>query len=112
MDDSCDEAAFETLAQTTRQTREKFTHIIQALGASDSAIIGQSPKEALEDAFDRFQLWVGSVGASVDAQRKISLEWRLRDAPEIKERIVELQSDLVEALDDCKYSRTRKRQAC
>ena len=109
MNDGCDEVAFETLAQTTRQTREKFTHVIQALGTSDSAAIGQGPKEALEDAFDRFQLWAGSVGASIDAQRKISLEWRLRDAPEIKERIVELQNDLVEALDDCKYSRMRKR---
>lgn len=103
MDNGRDEAAFETLSQTTRQTREKFTYVIQALGTLDSATIGQGPKEALEDAFDRFQLWVGSVGASIASQRKISLEWRLRDAPEIKERIVELQSDLVEALDDCKY---------
>ena len=103
MDNGRDEAAFETLSQTTRHTREKFTHVIQALGTSDSTTIGQGPKEALEDAFDRFQLWVGSVGASVASQRKISLDWRLRDAPEIKERIVELQSDLVEALDDCKY---------
>jgi hypothetical protein len=102
MEGGHDEAAYVPLAQMTRQTREKFTQIIHTLSISDSATGGQGTKDVLQDIFERFQLWVGSVGASIDARSKLSLEWRLRDAPEIRERIVELQSDLVEALDDCK----------
>lgn len=54
------------------------------------------------DAIERFQLWSGSVGAPVDAEKKISLDWRLREADEIKEQINDLLHDLIEALDDRK----------
>lgn len=83
-----------SLVGTTRQIRERFDRTIHALSSDSSSRVD------LTNASERFELWAGSVGAAVDAHKKISLEWRLRDAPDIVEAIYELQCDLIEALDD------------
>lgn len=94
---------YQSLAQCTRSIRETFSRTVDAFTSGTAENDRPEISKGIADAAERFQLWAGSVGAAVDPQRKISLEWRLRDAPEIKERIYELQSDLIEALDDCLY---------
>jgi len=98
-----DEGKASSIAQVTRRTRQKFVEILQLLDSAKLDTIGAASKTDLVDTFDRFQLWAGNIGAAIDGQKKISLEWRLRDALEIKEQIIELQYDLVEGLDDCRY---------
>ena len=95
-----------SLAQQTRDTREKFALVAKALESKQSHVEEAHQKYTLEDASQRFQLWAGSIGASAQAEKKISLDWRLRDAPDIKEQVEDLLDDLVEALDDCKDERT------
>jgi hypothetical protein len=93
----------QSLSHSTRLLREKFSLTANAFASGTAENATTELNAGLTDAAERFQLWAGSVGAAVDPQRKVSLEWRLRDAPEIKDRIHELQSDLIEALDDCVF---------
>jgi hypothetical protein len=103
MDLSAENSEMQSIAQLTRETRESFAKLLEFLETAEGGLDGKALRATLSDAFERFQLWAGNIGAAVDAHRKISLEWRLRDAAEIKEQICELQSDLIEALNDCMW---------
>ena len=48
----------------------------------------------------RFRIWANNIGALQDASRTTSLEYRLRDAPKIVSRILELLDDMEETLGD------------
>ena len=60
----------------------------------------------VHDQWDRFNIWVGNLGASHSLSLRSSLDYRLRDAPQIKNQIVELLQDLHEALEDGQCKRT------
>lgn len=57
---------------------------------------------AILDILDRFNLWAGSLGALLPSESKLSLDSRLKDVPEVWNRIGELLEDLQEAVQDCK----------
>ncbi|KAF2730965.1 hypothetical protein EJ04DRAFT_555033 [Polyplosphaeria fusca] len=86
-----------SLAAGTRRIAERFARIVSTADVQDP---GGIIVNTLKNATERFQLWCGSVGAATDPQKKISLEWRLRDAPDIREDVQSLFVDLAEALDD------------
>lgn len=52
------------------------------------------------DELGRFRLWASNIGAQLDAGDKMSLDYRLRNAPKLVSRIMEFLDDLSEALDD------------
>lgn len=89
-----------SLSELAKRTLQKFNRIIQLPDTAWPTSIPTQSQPLVRDAFERFQLWVGSIGAAVAPHRKVSLDWRLRDAQELKEQIGELQLDLIEALDD------------
>lgn len=53
-------------------------------------------KAKFEDEFDRFKLWAGNIGAHRQGQS--SLDYRLRDASHIRERVLQLLAELQEAI--------------
>jgi hypothetical protein len=89
----------EPIASLTTRSKEKFTRVIRTLEAA-GADTGDVTAASLNDAFERLLLWAGNIGAAAASDNKISLEFRLRDAPDIKAQICELLHDLIEALDD------------
>jgi hypothetical protein len=52
------------------------------------------------DHVGRFRIWANNIGALQDASKTTSLEYRLRDAPKIAQRISELLEDVREILGD------------
>lgn len=62
-----------------------------------------SPVEAheVEDVLDRFKLWTGNLGALHQAHKRVSLESRLADSPEVRDQICEHLDDMQEASQDC-----------
>jgi hypothetical protein len=51
----------------------------------------------------RFRIWANNIGSLQDVSKTTSLEYRLRDAPKIIQRILELLEDINESLDDGKW---------
>jgi len=49
-----------------------------------------------EDGRSRFQIWMSNLGAAHSATDRRSADYRLRDAPEVVDRIVELLEELTE----------------
>src|SRR5437868_5620845 len=54
------------------------------------------------DAFGRFKIWAGNIGAFQEIDVKSSLDFRLRDTPKISAQILEILDDLAESLEDGK----------
>lgn len=49
-----------------------------------------------EDGRSRFQIWISNLGAAHPATDRRSADYRLREAPEVVDRIVELLEELTE----------------
>jgi phage tail tape-measure protein len=89
-----------SITKLTKEIRSKFAQTTEALiSKTDSQ--EQTTADALNDAFQRFQLWVGNIGAAINTQKNISLESRLKTSPEVREQIFSLLRDLIKGLDDC-----------
>ena len=56
--------------------------------------------EAVTDVAERFALWARNIGAFHPQGSQLSLEFRLRDAPEIREWVCELLEDLADTFTD------------
>ena len=54
------------------------------------------------DEAGRFRIWANNIGALLAADRRNSLDYRLRDASKVSNRVVEFLDDLQEALEDSK----------
>lgn len=54
--------------------------------------------EVVSDLFGRFNVWAGNIGAGQQGQA--SLDFRLREASSVKERVVGLLRSLLESLED------------
>lgn len=89
----------DSIAILTTRSKREFTRVIRTLEAAGTET-GDVTSASLNDAFERLLLWAGNIGAAAAPDKKISLDFRLRDAPDIKEQICELLRDLIEALDD------------
>ena len=55
---------------------------------------------AIAEDFGRFKVWRGNVGARHEPFRKISLDFRLRDAAVYRNKIIRHLIDLSDALED------------
>lgn len=69
----------------------------------DKAKTTEAPIEQQEagDILDRFKLWTGNLGALHQAHKRMSLESRLADSPEVRGQICEQLEDMQEAIQDC-----------
>jgi hypothetical protein len=71
-----------------------FLNLIKGLG--DNVYSSQLKPEAVADEFDRFKIWVGNIAAHRKSNR--SLDYRLRDASYLKDRVLELLAALQDGL--------------
>lgn len=54
----------------------------------------------LVDCHARFRIWASNLGAWHPSNDKRSADWRLRDAPEVEDRLAELLEELIETNED------------
>ncbi|KAE9376716.1 hypothetical protein N431DRAFT_453112 [Stipitochalara longipes BDJ] len=77
---------FEDLVELLRQPDQQYDY-----GISDTETT---------DAFGRFKIWAGNIGAFQQIDLKSSLDFRLRESPKISTQILEILDDLAESLED------------
>ena len=56
------------------------------------------PRVLLCDEFDRFKLWAGNIGATLNPQSKASLDHRLRAATQVARLVLDCLRDLETSL--------------
>lgn len=66
--------------------------------------LGQISSEWVKDKFDRFKLWSQNIGAHRTGRS--SLDYRLRDASNLRKQAIDLVGDLAQTLEDGKYLTT------
>ncbi|KAK5164619.1 uncharacterized protein LTR77_009825 [Saxophila tyrrhenica] len=74
---------------------------------SFDTLLEQFPKEelyrnAVEDNHIRFRIWAGNLGAGQRLPSRASADYRLREAPEVAQRILEVLEDICETHDELK----------
>jgi len=77
---------FEDLVELLRQPGHQHDHDLSEVEATD--------------AFGRFKIWAGNIGAFQQIELKSSLDFRLRETPKISTQIVEILDELAESLED------------
>jgi hypothetical protein len=73
---------------------ESFTLLADTVGGSEFSDISTG----LKDELGRFRIWVENAGAHRSG--RVSLDYRLREAPEVKEVVLELMNNLHSDLQD------------
>ena len=62
----------------------------------------RSSWELTFDEAGRFRIWANNIGALLAADRRNSLDYRLRNVSKVAGRVIEFLDDLQEALEDSK----------
>ncbi len=77
---------------------ESFRDLTLALNGENRDFRDQIRLEDVEDEFGRFRIWSGNIGAH--RVGRSSLDYRLRDASHIRQRVISLLVDLKETLQE------------
>lgn len=85
-----------SIADRSWDIRQSLLDLLDKARTTEASI---EPQE-VEDILDRFKLWTGNLGALHQAQKRISLESRLADSPEVQGQICEQLEDMQEAIQD------------
>lgn len=91
-----------SIADRSLEVRQSLLDILEKA----STIEAHLEVKRVEDALSRFKLWTGNLGALHQAHKRMSLESRLADSPEVQDQICEQLDDMQEAAQDsnCYFS--------
>lgn len=81
------------VASRHRGVLKNFKKLLRSAGSRHAGLLSPIRKQ-----FSRFNIWTVNVGA--DRTCLVSLDHRLREATEVKGMVIELLSDLNEALEE------------
>nr|RBQ83606.1 hypothetical protein FVER53263_13280 [Fusarium verticillioides] len=84
-----------TISDCYIQCSKSFSHLIQSLGTSARDTNDGIPLKGIANEHSRFDVWAGSVGAKHTPNKRISLDYRLRDSSFYAARVV----DILQRLD-------------
>ncbi|KAG9233447.1 hypothetical protein BJ875DRAFT_378597, partial [Amylocarpus encephaloides] len=77
---------------------DEYEHLISILTLSESPLCSQISLPSVQDELGRFKVWAGNIAAHKTGRS--SLDFRLRDATPLRERIVGLLRDMMELLQE------------
>lgn len=75
-----------------------FAQVHKSLPAASLSLSGQIQVDAFEDEFGRFRVWAANIGALQKGHS--SLDYRLRNAPLIRDNVQRLLKELHECLQE------------
>ncbi|RBR20854.1 hypothetical protein FVER53590_13280 [Fusarium verticillioides] len=84
-----------TISDCYIQCSKSFSRLIQSLGTSTRDTNDRIPLKGTANEHSRFDVWAGSVGAKHAPNKRISLDYRLRDSSFYAARVV----DILQRLD-------------
>lgn len=85
-----------SIPTTVRHCLDQFKGLQNLSDTGDSS----SDEYSIKNELDRFKIWVGNLAAHRPLGKR-SLEYRLRDAEDLRSSVLELLTDLSDALDRC-----------
>jgi hypothetical protein len=83
-----------SIYESQERCRSSFEGLIDILKNPARDYGDQIPPKGVANEFSRFKVWAGSLGARQNPQRRISLDYRLRDSTYYRDRVVEFLDDL------------------
>ena len=83
----------EDVASRHQDVLKNFKKLLRSTGPRHDGLL-----PAIREQFSRFNIWTENVGA--DRTRLVLLDRRLREATDVKGMVIELLSDLNEALEE------------
>lgn len=88
---------------------ERVKHILGEFGTVLTTYTADDEnRSAVQDNLSRFRIWAGNIGAYHVDER--SVDFRVKDAPEVGQRILELLDDLSEGNEDIRAITSGERQ--
>jgi hypothetical protein len=78
-----------------------FAQVRKSLPAASLALSGQIQLDAFEDELGRFRVWAANVGALQKGHS--SLDYRLREAPLVRDNVLKLLIELHECLQESTF---------
>ncbi|GAP91060.1 hypothetical protein SAMD00023353_1502070 [Rosellinia necatrix] len=93
---------YNSISAEVNKVKSLLTDLVNAYVDTNIDVDEGNPLSAstFQDMLDRFKLWAGSLGAMHQPQSKLSLEQRLRRAPEVLVHVHEHLSEMQESLHD------------
>lgn len=88
------------ISSVTRKCARSFQDLVQKLRLSDGEYDPQFPLTDAEEDLGRFNLWATNLGAHHTSSR--SLDYRLQNAPDVRDHVLRLLRDLYQLLLDGK----------
>ncbi|KAL4415943.1 hypothetical protein CABS03_03150 [Colletotrichum abscissum] len=88
----------DSIANLVLKAKAQFSHLLQVAQGSSSHPSPLQTLRKLEDEQVRFKIWAGNVGAH--KTDRSSLEYRLRDASNLRLHVRKLLTELIENIDD------------
>lgn len=88
-----------SIADRSRVAQSALLQLLSAVRSTE-AEEQLSILESVQDLLDKFNLWAGSLGALQPPSRKLSLDYRLQDAEDIRDQIRDYLDDLQAAIQD------------
>lgn len=95
------------IATHVRNCLDGFHGVCSEFINADRAVRNKVPPGTFHDAFGRFRLWVGNIGAH--RKGRASLDYKLREASHIRDRVIELLQNLETVLREALEIVTGKR---
>jgi len=86
------------VAERVAQCLQLFTDMSQTVRDPSRAVPAGSFDANLDAEFDRFKIWSGNVGAH--RTDNSSLDYRLREAMALRDRVTELLDELLESITE------------
>ena len=84
------------ISQYHRLCEESFQDLLRTLAAPVRAFEEELDINVATKIYGRYKVWVGNIGAAHQPQKRISLDYRLRDASFYKDRVAGLLQDLTD----------------
>lgn len=88
-----------SISEKSHEVKRGILSLLESLKTKDQE---DQHMTVLEDLFYRFKLWASNLGAFHQPAKKISLDYRLSDSPQIRDNIYKHLDDLNKGLDNCK----------
>jgi hypothetical protein len=88
-----------TLYPIVKQVLQSFQHLQDQLTAIQN-LASRISLADIEDETARFKIWGGAIGGLQSPERRSSLDYRLRDASQMRENILRVLQSLNESLQE------------
>jgi hypothetical protein len=84
-----------TISSLTNHVATQLRSLLKTQASKEAA-------PAFDDVYERFQLWSSNIGAHHDSSKSISMDYRVRNVPELQAEVCMILHELTDVIDEGK----------